>query len=204
MTNLPAVVSVDALVVSQNKETLEAFTNIETANSYAIRLPDGQPALFAAEESTGVGAFLSRNFLKNKRPFKMSIRDGGGNVALNLHRPWTWFFSKLVVSDGASQPVGTIQQRFAFFAKRFSVLDASGNEIAQLHGPIFKPWTFRVLVQEQEVGKITKKWSGFLKEAFSDADNFGVQFGPGMNPLLRSLALAATFLIDFLYFEDRE
>ena len=25
-----------------------------------------------------------------------------------------------------------------------------------------------------EVGRISKQWSGFLKEAFTDADNFGV------------------------------
>ena len=27
----------------------------------------------------------------------------------------------------------------------------------------------------QEVGKISKKWSGLAKEYFTDADNFGVQ-----------------------------
>ena len=54
----------------------------------------------------------------------------------------------------------------------------------------------------EEVGKITKEWGGVLREAFTDADTFGVHYGPAMNPQLRSLVLAATFLIDFLYFED--
>ena len=27
----------------------------------------------------------------------------------------------------------------------------------------------------QEVGKITKQWSGLAKEYFTDADNFGIQ-----------------------------
>ncbi len=27
----------------------------------------------------------------------------------------------------------------------------------------------------QEVGKISKQWSGLAKEFFSDADNFGIQ-----------------------------
>jgi hypothetical protein len=54
------------------------------------------------------------------------------------------------------------------------------------------------------VGRITKQWSGLLREAFTDADTFGVQLGPGMDPRLRTLALAATFLIDFLYFEDSD
>ena len=46
--------------------------------------------------------------------------------------------------------------------------------------------------------------SGLMKEAFTDADTFGVQFGPSMPENHRALILAATFLIDFLYFEDRE
>ena len=79
----------------------------------------------------------------------------------------------------------------------------SGAELAVLHGPFFRPWTFRVLVAGREVGQITKQWSGLLREAFTDADTFGVQYGPGMNPQLRALALAATFLIDFLYFEHK-
>lgn len=30
----------------------------------------------------------------------------------------------------------------------------------------------------QEVGKITKQWSGLAKEYFTDADNFGMQCKP--------------------------
>ena len=29
--------------------------------------------------------------------------------------------------------------------------------------------------ESQEVGKITKQWSGLAKEYFTDADNFGIQ-----------------------------
>ena len=41
-----------------------------------------------------------------------------------------------------------------------------------------------------------------MKEAFTDADTFGVEFGHMMAPNLRPLVLGATFLIDFLYFEN--
>jgi uncharacterized protein YxjI len=134
----------------------------------------------------------------------MRLLDTYGAVALVLERPWTWFFSELEVRDGQGRLLGTIDQRFAFFARRFSVRDASGRELAQLHGPFFRPWTFRVMQGGAEVGRITKQWSGLLREAFTDADTFGVQLGPGMDPRLRTLALAATFLIDFLYFEDSD
>jgi uncharacterized protein YxjI len=203
MSDLPVLASTQSLQVVQQKEMLEVFTNFETKNRYIVQLPTGQPALYAAETGGGAGTVLLRTFLKAKRPFTMALMDTVGQPALQLQRPWTWFFSKMHVTDGGGMPVGTIQQRWAFFARRFDVLDHNGQLVAQLHGPFFRPWTFRVVAQGHDIGKISKKWSGLLKEAFTDADTFGVEFSPAMPPPLRSLVLAATFLIDFLYFEDK-
>ncbi len=202
MTSLPVLARAPALVVRQQKEMLEVFTDFESANRYVVQLPDGQPALYAAETGGGAMAFLTRSFLKSKRPFTMRLLDPAGNVVLVLERPWTWFFSELHVRDGQGRPLGTIDQRFAFFARRFVVLGADRRELAELHGPFFRPWTFRVVQGGAEVGRIAKQWSGLLREAFTDADTFGVELGPRMDPQLRTLALAATFLIDFLYFEN--
>ncbi len=203
MSNLPALAHVSALVIHQQKEMLEIFTDFETKNRYVVQLPDGQPALYAAETGRGAWEFITRSFLKARRPFSMQLVDVTGKVVFQLERPWTWFFSELHIRDGQGQRIGVIDQKFAFLARKFVVLDASGREAAQIHGPFLRPWTFRVLQGEQEVGKITKQWSGFLQEAFTDADTFGVEMGPAMGERLRALVLAATFLIDFLYFEDR-
>ncbi len=55
----------------------------------------------------------------------------------------------------------------------------------------------------REVGHIQKRWSGFGKEMFTDADNFGVTFENVRDPRLRTLVVAATFLLDFVHFENR-
>ncbi len=204
MSNLPVLARATSLVVHQRKEMLEVFTDFETKNRYEIQLPGGQTALYAAETGGGAMAFLTRSFLKSSRPFTMQLLHAHGGVAMTLERPWTWFFSELHVHDAAGTKLGTIEQRFAFFARRFTITDGSGAALAELHGPLFRPWTFRVMKGEQELGRITKQWSGLLKEAFTDADTFGVEFGLAMDQQLRSLVLAATFLIDFLYFEDRD
>ena len=204
VTNLPMLASVPSLVVHQKKEMLEVFTDFETRNRYEVLSPTGQTALYAAETGGGAAAFLTRSFLKNKRPFTMHLVHPHGGVAFTLRRPWTWFFSELHVSDGNGQPVGMIDQRFAFFSRRFVINGANGQPLGEIHGPFFRPWTFRIVKGGQEVGKISKKWSGLLREAFTDADTFGLQLSPAMEPALRVMALAATFLIDFLYFEDRD
>lgn len=203
MNMLPVVANADSLVIRQRKEMLEVLSSMETKNRYEVDLPDGRTILYVQEQGDGAMDFLRRNFLNTARPFHLELSDERGQDVMHLHRPWRWLFSRLDVLDGAGRPIGSIQQRFAVFSKRFSVLDTSGAEIAELHGPMLRPWTFRVLVGGQEVGQITKQWSGLLREAFTDADTFGVQYGPGMSPQLRALALAATFLIDFLYFERK-
>ena len=55
----------------------------------------------------------------------------------------------------------------------------------------------------QEVGLIQKKWSGLLKELFTDADNFWVDFEAVADPQLRALLFSATVLIDIVHFENR-
>ena len=202
MSNLPAIVQASRLQVQQKKDMLEVFTSFETKNCYEISDADGRVALYAGEQGGGAFAFLTRSFLKAKRPFTMQLARPGGGVALTLRRPWNWFFSELHVLDASGQKIGMIDQRFALLSKRFVILGPSGEQLAELHGPMFRPWTFKIMREGREIGKIAKKWSGLLKEAFTDADNFGIELGPEMDPQLRTLALAATFLIDFLYFED--
>ena len=53
-----------------------------------------------------------------------------------------------------------------------------------------------------KVGNITKKWSGLLKETFTDSDNFGITFPSDANTNQKSILLGAVFLIDFVHFEN--
>ncbi len=202
MSSLPVLANAPSLIVKQHKEMLEVFTGFESANRYSISDPSGQRVMFAAETGQGAGAFITRSFLKAKRPFTMQLVDGVGTPVFTLRRPWTWFFSELHVHDASGKELGWIDQRWAFFARRFTVYGPGGEELAELHGPFFRPWTFRIVKGSTEVGAIKKQWSGLLKEAFTDADTFGLELGPGMDMQLRTIALAATFLIDFLYFEN--
>ena len=43
----------------------------------------------------------------------------------------------------------------------------------------------------QEVGKITKQWSGLGKEMFTDADNFGINFPMDLDVKVREHCFAA-------------
>ena len=64
---------------------------------------------------------------------------------------------------------------------RFEITDADGNVALVIKGP----WCtfscagdveFKVMTpdEEHEVGRISKQWTGLIKEAFTDMDNFGI------------------------------
>ena len=46
-----------------------------------------------------------------------------------------------------------------------------------------------------QVGKISKQWSGFMREAFTDADMFGISFPMDLDVKIKAVLLGAVFLI---------
>ena len=192
--------SLDALVVSQKKEWGEIMTGFEQKNKYVVADPSGNELFAAVEEG---GSMILRFFLKALRSFEINIYTFEKKLVLKLKRPFRFYFHELHISDAQGNPLGTIQRRFTILRRKYSVLSNSGDEILQLFGPILHPWTFIIKKDDDELGKITKKWSGLMKEGFTDADNFGVTFPAGMDIKTKSLLLGAVFLIDFVHFENK-
>ena len=192
--------STDALVVRQQKEMGEILTGFETKNRYVVMGPAGNELYVAAEEG---GSFFMRIFLRALRPFTILVMDLQENLVLRLVRPFRFYFHKMEIYDRDGNLLGTVQKRFSFFRRIYSVLDSMGSEIFQLFGPILRPWTFKIRKGDQELGKITKRWTGLLKEGFTDADNFGVTFPADSALQHKTLFLGSVFLIDFVHFENR-
>ena len=44
-------------------------------------------------------------------------------------------------------------------------------------------------------GRITKQWSGLAKEAFTDADNYGISFPIDLDINIKAILMGAVFLI---------
>jgi len=192
--------SISGLVVNQQKEWGEILTGFETKNRYTISDVSGNKLYLAVEEA---GSMLLRWFLKALRPFTIAVLTEDGQVALRVMRPFRFYFHRAEVVDSRGQSLGVIERRFSILRRIYSVLNSSGEEVFQMFGPILHPWTFQIRDGEVEYGKITKKWSGLLKEGITDADNFGVMFPAEWDVKLKALFLGAVFLIDFVHFENK-
>ena len=193
--------SVDTLVVQQKKEWGEILTGFETKNAYMVFDAQGRELYTAVEDG---GFFLWRWILKALRPFVILLLLPDQRSAIKVKRYFRFFFHSADIFDANDRLLGTIKRRFSILRKKYSILDPSGNETYQLFGPILHPWTFEIRDEaDNEYGKITKKWSGLLKEGFTDADNFGVIFPREWPVERKALFLGAVFLIDFVHFENK-
>jgi uncharacterized protein YxjI len=194
--------SYQRLTVRQRKRWFEILLSFELRNAYDVYDQTQMPVLRVREGGSGAGAFFKRLFLGPFRPFRATVQDLGTEAAvLHLHRPFRFIFHRLEVTTAAGEPLGAIQRRWSWLRRIYVIEDAQGNVVANLFGPILRPWTFEVRVGEEVRGLIRKRWSGFLKETFRDADNFGVELATLGDPHLKALTFAATVLIDVVHFE---
>ena len=187
------------LVVRQVVEHLEVFTGLETQNRYRVSTPEGEELLYMYEQS----GFLGRQFLKTHRPLELRIVDNQGQLVLQASRRFFWFFSHLHVRDAAGQPLGSLQRQFALVRRLFTLQDDTGQTTGLVRGSLFRPNTFFIERDGVEAARVTKRWSGVLKEAFSRADTFRVEFGgPVGDQRFALLVLAVAFAIDLDFFES--
>lgn len=186
------------LVISQKKEWGEILTGFEVGNKYSILNSDGSEIMRAFEQKSN---WLMRQFLKGARPFTIVLTDTNNSPVLKVKRFFRFIFHEAEVFDKNDQLIGRIKKQFTFFRRVYKVTDPSGVELFELFGPVLHPWTFKIIEGGNEVGKITKKWSGMLKESFTKADNFGAEFPGEWDVKKKKVASGAVFLIDFVHFE---
>ncbi|MFP4424698.1 MAG: phospholipid scramblase-related protein [Candidatus Woesearchaeota archaeon] len=182
------------LIVRQKVEPIEIFTGFETSNRYQILDMDGNERFYAYEE----GSFFARNILGTRRPLTIKVIDKEKNEILSITRDWFFFRAGYRVTGKTD---GAIVQKKWFIKKSFEILKDK-HSILYCKNSIPHPWTFRIQESKQEIGRITKKWSG-AKDIFSDADNFLIDFAK-IRKEYRLMILATALAIDTRVFESKK
>jgi len=197
------IVKHGALIVAQRRELAELI-GFETRNKYVISTEGGVMVAYAAEQQQGWWSFLVRQYLGHWRTFDIFVFDPSRKQVLVAHHPFRWFFQRLEVSTSEGRPLGALQKRFAWLAKRFDVEDATGDVFMTVSSPLMSIWTFPFKKGSRSVAVVAKKWGGLLTEGFTDKDRFRVEFtDPRLNLEERQLILAAALFIDLQFFERK-
>lgn len=209
---LEYLAEIDQLLIHQQIELFELITGFETKNKYMIRNTLGQSVFYAGEES----GCCNRQCMGPLRAFDLNFYDHYGNVVMHMYRPLRCAccccpccLQTIEVSAPPGNVIGSIHQNWSVLFPRFSIKDATGTTLMKIHGPFLtmscrcKDVDFKIKSPngKMDIGKVTKQWSGFVQEAFTDTDNFSVTFPMDMDITAKALLLASVFLIDFMYYE---
>lgn len=197
----PATAPAKRLLIRQKREWGEILTGFETRNRFEICDEEGNVVGMAAEEKTGLGGVLLRNLFGRCRASRVHIYGPDEQEVGLGEKPFRFYFHRMEARD-RGRGIGAIQRRFSILHRKFTVEDAQGREVLEIVSPFIRIWTFKVRRDGEDVALIRKKWGGLLKEAFTDADVFGMEYlVDDLDPDTRKLLLVATFLIDFTCFE---
>uniref|UniRef100_A0A673ATF9 Phospholipid scramblase n=1 Tax=Sphaeramia orbicularis TaxID=375764 RepID=A0A673ATF9_9TELE len=209
---LEYLTQIDQILVHQKVDLAEMIIGWEMSNSYVVKNILGQQIFTATEENDA----LTLQLCGPLRPFTIHLHDNTGREVLTLKRPLNCgccccpcCLQELEVQSPPGTPIGYVEQNWHPLWPKFTVL----NELRQPQLRVKGPWcdcscvsdvTFQVtsLDETAEVGRISKQWGGFMQEAFTDADNFGISFPMDLDVKMKAVMLAACFLIDFMFFEN--
>jgi hypothetical protein len=194
---------VSSVVIRQLVEYAELF-GVETRNKYRLETAEGAPLGFAAEVAGGLFNFLFRQSFGHWRPFSIQVSDSQGALEYVGKHPFRMFFQRVEVQDRAGVPIGAIQRRWGVLMKAFDVQDRSGKVLFRVRSPFWRIWTFEFKRERVTAAVIVKRWGGIVKEAFTDADRFSVEYkDPAMTTEEKLLVLMAGIYVDLLYFEKK-
>ena len=129
----------------------------------------------AIKQKLTTGQKLLRLLIKKAMlPFLLEIKNSDDQLEASISRGWTFFMSKITIKNPQGEIIGTIKQKFKFFKPTFLILYPSGDLIAEISGD-WKAWNFKIVDSSRnQIGTISKKWAGAMKEIFTSADKYNV------------------------------
>ncbi|KAI1882972.1 hypothetical protein AGOR_G00240390 [Albula goreensis] len=105
------------------------------------------------------------------------------------------------------QLIGTVHQRWSMFTPLFEICDSDGTCAVRIQGSCcpfrcYANQEFQIVSSIGErLGRIWKKWPGFNEEYNMDHEYFGLDVPQETSTNIKVLLLAATFLLNHMFFE---
>lgn len=201
--NLLDLKSYDRFLIEQRKELWE-WVGLETRNRYQVMQENGRLIGYVSERNTGFLGAIFRLVFKHWRPFDLDFYNLDRELKYTAHHPFRFYFSELQLKGKTGEILGFVKRRFAIFTKSFDIENAQGFEVMRVRSGLFRIWTFEYHRGPQKVATVSKKWGGVLKEVFTDADRFFVEFHTELTNLEKNLILVSAMHVDLMYFENNQ
>ncbi|CAJ0952050.1 unnamed protein product, partial [Mesorhabditis belari] len=223
---LEYLTQIDKLVINQHMSLLEIMVSWEVKNKYSVFNSAGQQVFFAFEESD----VCERQCCGPLRGYTMHVVDNFNREVMRFTRPFKCLCdcgccagaescaTETTIEAPPGNVVSVVRQTFGCCCHNFVVNNADeSKEVFKIEGPGMCGWTYNcnccadkvyeILLPDdsrQVIGSIRKKWRGFIAESYTNADVFTCEFPIDLEVTLKAALFGATFLIDFLAFEQQK
>lgn len=146
-------------------------------HTYEIRDKDGQE-LGSAVQRTGLFAQLI-GMVKGPPSTKLEVRTKSDGALQFAVRRRGFLFKKIESVNDKDEVVGRYKGKTFSLSGGFHVYDKDGKHIAEIRGKLFKSeYTIYAPDGKTEMGKVSKKWGGTMKELLGSGGTYGVQISP--------------------------
>ena len=193
------LLSRDLLVINQKAKL------IELTDEYRVRDEEGNDIGYIREEGQSTLKKAARLLTDLDQFFthRLAMYDRDRTKVVELLRPRKVMKSRVEITDGDGRPVGVIVQKNIFGKKRFALEGAAGDLLGQINAENWRAWDFAIEdATGAEVGRITKKWAGLLREGFTTADNYVLEISGQVSPELRLMMLGSAAGVDLALKQD--
>ncbi|MDR2148798.1 MAG: hypothetical protein LBE91_20345 [Tannerella sp.] len=173
-------------------------------NAYKVFNRDGEQIGTITEIMPWGKKLLSLFLNKGMFPFRLEIVDMENQLLASIKRGWTFFMSKIEILNGSNEPIAIIKQKFKWLKPEFTILDMRENKLATIAGD-WKAWNFLITTSDgRQIGTISKKWNGILKETFTTADKYIVSVTPELKEdIVKTVIISAAITIDMVLKESK-
>lgn len=156
----------------------EKVNYFKFGNTYKVYNNEGEQVGIINQKVTAWHKFLRLLLNKAIFPFTLEVHNIDNDLLVTISRGWTFWMSKITITDANQNEIGSIKQKFKFLKPTFKISNAVGEEIAKITGD-WKAWDFKIVnPNDKQIGTINKKWGGVVKELFTRADKYHVYIDP--------------------------
>ncbi|XP_061708216.1 uncharacterized protein LOC133518570 [Cydia pomonella] len=213
---LDFLIGVSTLQIQQTVELDDLISRVDSENRYIVRVPNGESLYLASE----VSSQTQRCLCGSGRAFVMHLHDNTRQEALQMQRrlaaasccfPCRLQFApriclqEMKVITPPGDYIGRVQQQCTWVVPFYLVRDANDQVIFAVEGPAVMKRSalmlseFKIMTGDslREVGKIAHGWD---RELVSFTTTLSIPHN-AVQPRHKALLLAASFLLEYTYFE---
>ncbi|XP_031849216.1 phospholipid scramblase 2 isoform X3 [Nomia melanderi] len=199
--------NVDQLEIQQIVDLSTLLGRSDRRFQYRIRIPKAE-TLFLATESRSESQsnpFSCSTLIHEDFTLNVLDRRGMSGFVMKMNTRWTYSFNRLhKITVGNENLIGTVEENFGVIGAKFTVYDETRKKLCNIVGPnvcgccMYQEAQFQVITIDgtHQIATLMHQWDDITRDY-----TFLATFPADLNIKLKSLLLAAVFLLEHMYFE---